>query len=89
MVEKKGREYLRIDRLAVSINPSRAYINLENLFNGDKALGQSMNIFLNENWKTIFVEMKPVIDDAIGEIVKNIMNNVFAKYPYQEMFLQN
>lgn len=46
-----------------------------------------MNLFLNENWETIFTEMKPIIDDAVGEIVKNIINNVFAKIPYKDLFV--
>lgn len=62
----------------VNITPEKTYTNLENLFNGDKALGQSMNS-----------EMKPVIDDTVGEIIKNIMNNVYAKYPQKDLFLQN
>lgn len=48
-----------------------------------------MNKFLNENWEAIFDEMKPVIDEAIGEIVKNIINNVFAKIPYKDLFIAN
>lgn len=73
----------------MSIKPKNVLTTLENLFNGDKALGESMNKFLNENWEVIFDEMKPVIDEAIGEIVKNIINNVFAKIPYKDLFIAN
>lgn len=86
-VQRKGQDYAQIDKLAVRLIPGKAYINMSNLFNGDEALGKSMNAFLNENWKIILMEMEPVIDDAVGKIVKNIMNNVFAKYPYKDLFL--
>lgn len=45
-----------------------------------------MNNFMNENWKDIFAEMKPVVDDTCGKVVKNIINNVFAKIPYKDLF---
>lgn len=81
--------YVQIDKFTLGIKPKNVLTTLENLFNGDKALGESMNKFLNENWEVIFDEMKPVIDEAIGEIVKNIINNVFAKIPYKDLFIAN
>lgn len=59
---------------------------MDNLYNGDRALGESTNLFLNENWKEIFDELKQSIFDAFTLIVQNLLNNVFNKVPYAELF---
>lgn len=64
----------------------RLYIQLDNLFNGNKVLGDTMNSFMNENWKEIFDELKPGILEALGSVIVNIANNVFDRVPYDTMF---
>jgi hypothetical protein len=60
-------------------------MNFENLFN-DKALSDNMNMFLNENWQELLAELKPNIATTFGEIIENVINNVFSKRPYKELF---
>ena len=60
---------------------------MKNLFNGNKALGDAMNRFIKENWKSIFDDMKPSLFEAFGGVFKNLMNKVFKTVPYDEMFL--
>jgi Haemolymph juvenile hormone binding protein (JHBP) len=66
---------------------SRLYVQMDNLFNGDKALGDNMNMFMNENWQDILNELKPAFSEAIGQILENIINNVFSKFAYSEAWL--
>lgn len=61
-------------------------MQLDNLYNGDKLLGDSTNLFLNENWEEIYNELKRSIFDAFGLIIQNVMNQVFRKIPYNELF---
>lgn len=60
---------------------------LENLFNGDKLLGDTTNLFLNENWEDVINELKPVLKDAIGAIAGSIIRAVFDKFPYEDFWL--
>lgn len=46
-----------------------------------------MNLFLNENWEIILKELKPAVKEALSTILTNIINSVFEKLPYNEMFL--
>lgn len=62
-------------------------MNFENLFNGDQVLSKSTNQFLNENWKDILGELKPVMTKAIGGIYKAIAEPIFNKFPYEELYL--
>lgn len=45
-----------------------------------------MNEFLNENWRDIWGELKPVVEEAFAQICKNIINNVFTRMPYKDLF---
>lgn len=64
----------------------RLHIFFGNLFKGDKALGDNTNLFLNENWKDIFNELKVNLFDAFGQIMENVITGMFTRIPYKELF---
>jgi Haemolymph juvenile hormone binding protein (JHBP) len=86
-VLKNGKTYLNIKNYKIDFTATRFYMDLDNLFNGDKALSDNMNLFLNENWEELLKELKPRIAEVFGEIVTQIVNNVFARRPYKDHFL--
>lgn len=61
-------------------------MHFENLYKGDKLLGDTTNKFLNENWEDILGELKPVLADAMGKICHGIMGPVFDKFPYTDLY---
>lgn len=63
-------------------------MNFSNLFNGNKELGDNMNLFLNENWQDIFKETKASIEKAFVRVIKEYINDVFMKMPYKDLFSQ-
>lgn len=58
------------------------------LFGDNEALNQTMNVFFNENWKELFVALKPSIEASFANVIKEIINNVFALTPYKDLFKQ-
>lgn len=64
----------------------RLIFDFQNLYNGDKLLGDSTNRFLNENWNDIFKEIRANIFDAFTLIIENTLRNVFNKAPYNDIF---
>ncbi|XP_063709323.1 uncharacterized protein LOC134837861 [Culicoides brevitarsis] len=88
VVNKNGQEYMQIEKAKINIETSRLIMHFTNLFNGDKALGDNMNLFLNENWKDIFAETKKSIENAFVNVIKNYINDVFNVLPYKELFAQ-
>lgn len=46
-----------------------------------------MNQFLNQNWREILNELKPAITFAVEEILKGMINRIFQRIPYNEIFL--
>lgn len=85
--EKKGEKYLEVTDFKLDIEPERLHMQFDNLFNGDAALGNHMNNFLNENWSIIYKELKPSIADTFGAIFKEISNRIYSRIPYKNIVL--
>ncbi|XP_037951283.1 protein takeout-like [Teleopsis dalmanni] len=85
-VQKSGKTYAEVESIKLELSPKHVSFSLSGLFNNDKQLSDTMHTLLNENWSEIFNELKPEISKALGLIIKLIINNVFAKYPYEEYF---
>ncbi|XP_072397841.1 protein takeout-like isoform X1 [Diabrotica undecimpunctata] len=62
-------------------------VHLDNLFNGDKELGDQMNKFLNENWETVIKEFGPAISETVRSIGRSIASAIFGKIPYHQLIL--
>ncbi|XP_065087217.1 protein takeout-like [Ochlerotatus camptorhynchus] len=86
LVDRNGKKYYQMDKLKATFDTTRFHMHFTNLFNGDKALGDNMNVFLNENWQDILKELKPAIVNAFVEIFQTVISNVFNKVPYDELF---
>jgi len=86
--ERNGKTYLQVNmnKVKLTLETSRLYFFLDNLFNGNKALSDNMNLFLNENWQIIFQELKPAVREALIKILTSIINSVFANLPYEDIF---
>ncbi|KAH8358931.1 hypothetical protein KR093_003375, partial [Drosophila rubida] len=86
--ERDGEIYLEPVKFALDASPERLYYNFTNLFNGDKALGDNMNLFLNENWEPIYREVKPELLDGFAIKFEEIVKKIFSKTPYNKILLE-
>lgn len=73
--------------ICVCLCVCRLWMHFANLFSNDRLLGDTTNEFLNESWADILNELKPVLKKAIGEIVQGVVGPIFAKFPYEQLFL--
>lgn len=87
VIVKNGKEYIQTEKFKLEFETSKFSLHFTNLFNGDKALGDNMNTFLNENSQDILNELKPSITSALEQILEAIINRIFAKVPYKELYL--
>lgn len=83
---RNGKEYLTTNDLRLTFDITRLHYHFENLYNGDKLLGDSTNTFLNENWEDIYKELRPLIFDGFTLIIQQTLQNVFHKVPFRELF---
>lgn len=84
---KNNNVYVQTSKFKLNFDTSRLHIYFENLFNGDKALSDNMNLFLNENWQDILNELKPSFQDAFSQIINSLINGIFAKVAYSDIYL--
>ncbi|XP_015364140.1 PREDICTED: protein takeout-like [Diuraphis noxia] len=80
------RDYVDIVKSELKFDAKGMKLKLDNLFNGDKLLGDNMNLFLNENWQDLLKEFGPAIGDAFGTIMKNTLGSVSDLVPYDFIF---
>ncbi|KAF6200078.1 hypothetical protein GE061_006379 [Apolygus lucorum] len=76
-----SKTYYNIDHMDFHFDTDLLKLHFDNLFNGDKALGDQMNIFVNENWKEILTELRPAVAKSFAMAFKEIGNRVFTKIP--------
>nr|CAD7396621.1 unnamed protein product [Timema cristinae] len=86
-VKKNGLTYIALKNSHVDINFGQANIHLENLFNGDKLLGDNMNTFLNENWRDVVDDVGPAFTQSLAELMGNIFSGVFGLVSVEEAFI--
>lgn len=86
--EKDGESYLKIQKMKIVFDASRMIVHLDNLFNGDKALGEDMNRVLNENWKEIYSEVKKPVIRCFHDVYTKTMQKMFDSIPYNKLFKQ-
>lgn len=84
--KKTGKDHVSLTTSNVKFEIGRAYFDLKNLFNGDRLLGENMNVFLNENWKEVTNELGPSLADAIGEVIRQIIQQIVDVVPYDNIF---
>lgn len=87
VTEKNDKKYIQTKHYRLDFDTKRMHVQFENLFNGNKELSDDINRFLNQNWRLIFLELKPVIIFAVEEIAKSVINRIFLKLPYEEIYL--
>ncbi|KAK3912598.1 Protein takeout [Frankliniella fusca] len=80
-VIRGGREYMDVKEFLVDFQIGHASVHLGNLFDGDQELGEIMNKFLNENWRSVAREVQPILEDTIAELFKTFANKIYHMYP--------
>lgn len=78
-------EHFKVDELFVDFHIGNADVQLDNLFNGHTELSEAMNGFLNENWKSIAMEMRPAIEDTISKVLQEMAGRFFDVYTLNQL----
>ncbi|KAK9874609.1 hypothetical protein WA026_005440 [Henosepilachna vigintioctopunctata] len=84
--EKDGELHLKIVRSSIKYSFERITFNFENLFDGNKELGDKVNEFLNENWDILLVDFGPGISDTILKIYRSIFDAICLQIPMKYFF---
>lgn len=60
-------------------------MNFENLFGGGQGLSNTMNEFINQNWREILKEMKPSYEAVFEGVFKDTVDRVFSRIPVKDI----
>ncbi|CAH1111075.1 unnamed protein product [Psylliodes chrysocephalus] len=83
-----GLDYLQLtDKDKLDFKLEGVKFNLDNLFDGDKIMGDQMNLFLNENWRDVLDEFGLTISETVRSVGKSIASAYFKKVPYHTLIL--
>lgn len=85
-MKKKGKTFIHFNTYTFGFNPEYVHFDFENLFNGDKQLGDNINKVLNENYKEVFSDVQKGYEEGLGLVIEHILNNLFAKVSEEEAF---
>jgi len=79
---------LQVSSQTLDLTVERIRMQLNNLFQGDATLGQSVNSFLNDNSQSVFSELKPELSRQVGELVVKVMNDALSALPAEKFLIK-
>ncbi|XP_014472151.1 PREDICTED: protein takeout-like isoform X2 [Dinoponera quadriceps] len=88
-IHKDNDTYLHFDKMKYGIYINKLLINLNNLFNGDKLLGDATNELLNENHDLILQDITPLLQNSLENLFLDVANKITRTFTYNELFPEN
>ncbi|XP_030751904.1 protein takeout-like [Sitophilus oryzae] len=87
ITRKDGKQYITNIRPDISFKINKAHFNFENLFNGNKQLGDNINNVLNDNPQDAVTELGPAFSNVINLAATTIIRAYLMVVPFDELFL--
>ncbi|XP_030747621.1 protein takeout-like [Sitophilus oryzae] len=87
-IQKKGKTFLKPVDFKVSMEPDRVIFKFDNLFDGQKELGDNINKVLNDAWDEVFGDVKPGYEKSFGLIFKDLASRILTRVAEDEVFLE-
>ncbi|CAG9767572.1 unnamed protein product [Ceutorhynchus assimilis] len=85
--KKGGQTHFKIKTVAHTAKPNHMTLNFENLFNGNKLLGDNINKLVNEEWRTVYHDVRGNLESSYAEIYRKYAQDFFDKVPVDKLFL--
>ena len=83
-----GEMFIEIKKFSISFTPKHAIFQFTNVFKGDKALSDNINVFMNENWQVVSDLLIPGYAEKLSEQFKVYSQKVFSKVPVKNIFME-
>ncbi|XP_046393507.1 protein takeout-like [Ischnura elegans] len=83
---RDGLTYMDQQQFRVKVFPEKVRVRFENLFEGNRLLGATMNNLLNTHWKELYKDLGPGLEEAISQLHLALTKKMFSKIPFTEFF---
>lgn len=86
VITKNGKDYLHVKSVRVHMKLAKLQINFDSR-TGSKEVNDEINKVVNQQWRDIYKEIKPDLEQNIAEVIKSMIGPLFDNIPYQDFFL--
>lgn len=86
VTKSDGQVYSIVKKINIKIRVRNGKIHLDNLFGGDKTLGEVVNETINRNFDVLSKEIIPLIERALSKHFKKVGNKILGSYPESVLF---
>ncbi|KAG8282426.1 hypothetical protein J6590_036392 [Homalodisca vitripennis] len=88
-ISRDGDTYVDFTELKLDLDISNYNVHLDNLFNGNKELGDAVNLALNDNKREFMEALRPVVERIVSDVLLDIAKKVTKNFTYDELFPLN
>ncbi|KAJ3618218.1 hypothetical protein MTP99_006239 [Tenebrio molitor] len=85
-VKKKGKTFMKFVKSDMKMTPGKMHFRFDNLFDGDKTLGDNINQVLNDNWEVVYQDVEDPYTELVNRIWLSLLNGFFSKVSIEEAF---
>lgn len=85
-LDENGEEKIRITDLTIKISVGRGTMRLDNLFGGERALGDVINSAINNNFSLFLKELSPLVEQALSDAFTTIAGNIVEQFTFAQLF---
>ncbi|XP_014472033.1 PREDICTED: circadian clock-controlled protein-like [Dinoponera quadriceps] len=85
-IDSDGVEKIRISDFKMKITVGRGTIKFDNLFNGEKALGDVVNSAINNNFEVFLKELIPLLEKALSDAFRVTADNIVTQFSFAQLF---
>lgn len=83
---KNGQTYIRFEKFVIKIQPGVVKLKLTNLFQGNRALEEIGNSFINGNSEFFLTDVYPGLENSLADLFTNIANRITGDASFDELF---
>lgn len=70
----------------IKIKLQKGRINLKEIFDGDKVLGEIVGQVINENFEVVSQDLIPLIEKSLARIFKRSGNKILERFTMEQLF---
>lgn len=81
-----GQTHFVVHKMEIKITVQKGTIDLENLFGGDRTLGDIINLTINQNFEVLSQDLIPLIEKSLSKIFKRTANKILERFTMAQLF---
>lgn len=85
-LDENGDEKMRITDFRLKVSVGHGTLKLDNLFGGEKVLGDVINSAINNNFELFLRELLPLVEKALSDAFQNIAGNIIQQFTFAQLF---